>query len=247
MSERSALIIGACSGIATAIARELAARGYALVLVARNGSRLEALAQDLRARGAAVPRLEVLDLLDYDAMSDLFDTLAREEPRPALVLVAHGLMHDNEECARDPKVFRRMVDTNFSSTAFCAARALQLFDPAAGGELIVVSSVAGDRGRPKNYYYGATKAGLDAFLEGLRLAHAGSAINVMNLKPGPVDTAMSAHLEKGPLWASPEAVARVVCDALGKRRRRVYAPRYWRLVMWVIRALPGALLARLAI
>jgi short-subunit dehydrogenase len=162
-----------------------------------------------------------------------------------VVLIAQGVMYTNEQCAADALAHRRMIETNFTSVARCALRAVPLFDPQTGGDLIAISSVAGDRGRPKNYCYGSTKAGLDAFLEGLRLSLAGSRVNVMNLKPGPVDTPMSAHLPKGALWASPESVARIACAAIGRGRYRVYAPRYWRLVMWVIRALPGALLARL--
>jgi len=247
MPGKVAVIIGAYSGIATAIARELAAQRYALVLVARDAARLGAAADDLRARGAELLRTECVDLLDYAASDALFDALARDGIRADVVLVAQGVMSENEACRQDAGVFRRMVDLNFCSAAWCAERALALFDPAKGGELIVISSVAGDRGRPKNYFYGATKAGLDAFLEGLRLAQAGTRVNVMNLKPGPVDTAMSAHLPKGPLWAAPETVARVACAAIGRRRHRVYAPRYWRLVMWAVRLMPGALLVRLGI
>jgi short-subunit dehydrogenase len=247
MPGKVAVVIGAYSGIATAIARELAARRYALVLVARDAARLAAAAEDLRARGAEVLRTDCVDLLDHAASDALFDALARDGIRADVVLVAQGVMSSNEECRQDAGVFRRMVELNFCSAAWCAERALALFDPAAGGELIVISSVAGERGRPKNYFYGATKAGLDAFLEGLRLAQTGTRVNVMNLKPGPVDTAMSAHLPKGPLWAAPEAVARVACAAIGRQRHRVYAPRYWRLVMWAVRLMPGALLVRLGI
>ena len=247
MTDRVAVIFGAYSGIATAIARELAARRYALVLVARDAARLAAAAGDLRARGAGVLRTDCVDLLDYAAIDALFHALARDGIRADVVLVAQGVMSENEACRQDAGVFRRMVDLNFCSAAWCAERAIALFEPAAGGELIVISSVAGDRGRPKNYFYGATKAGLDAFVEGLRLAQAGTRVNVMNLRPGPVDTPMSAHLPKGALWAAPEAVARVACAAIGKRRHRVYAPRYWRLVMWAVRLIPGPLLARLGI
>jgi len=247
MTVRSALIVGACSGIAIAIARELAARGFELSLLARDPARLDAVAEDLRARGATVIDCAALDLCDTDAVERVFDRLAGTGLRPHLVLLAQGIMRENDECSRDPAVLRRMFDTNLASVAHCALRAVALMGPSADRELVVISSVAGDRGRPKNYCYGATKAGLDAFLEGLRLAQGRDGPNVMNLKPGPVATAMSAHLEKGPLWAAPDVVARVVCNAMGKRRHRVYAPRWWRPVMWVVRQLPGSVLARLGI
>lgn len=139
------------------------------------------------------------------------------------MVVAHGIYRSNAECLHAPAEFRRMVDTNLCSAAFCAARALELFDPCRGGALVVVSSVSGDRGRARNHFYGATRAGLDCFLEGLRQAGRG---------------------ERGFLRASPAAVARVACAALGRRRSVVYAPRWWGPVMWLVRRLPAGLLAR---
>jgi decaprenylphospho-beta-D-erythro-pentofuranosid-2-ulose 2-reductase len=243
-----ALIIGATSGIANAIARELGARGHALALVARDARRLDAASTDLQERGARVERCDNVDLLDPAAVDMLFDVLSRELPKPAVVLIAHGIMLSNEQCAQDAAELRRMVDTNFTSVAHCAQRALGLFDAQRGGELMVISSVAGDRGRPKNYCYGATKAALDAWLEGFALANAERGVHVINLKPGPVDTAMNAHvLDKGAMWSTPEQIARVACAALGTRRHRVYAPRWWSVVMFVVRALPGALLRRLKV
>jgi short-subunit dehydrogenase len=240
MSARTALLIGACSGIATAIARELAAQGWFLLLTGRDCERLDALAQDLVARGAAGAIGHTLDVRDPVAVDVFFDHLAAREQRPGIVLIAPGVMTSNEDCRRDGAALRRMVETNFSGVAHCALRAVALLGR--GDELVVISSVAGDRGRPKNFCYGSTKAGLDAFLEGLRLSVAGTGVNVMTLKPGPVDTPMNAHIPKGPIWASPEAVARVACAALGKGRHRVYAPRWWRLVMWVVRLLPARLM-----
>ena len=245
MSERTALLIGACSSIATAVARELAVQGWFFLLTGRERERLDALAQELVARGAAGAIVETLDVMDAAAVDFFFDDLTVRQQHPGIVLIAPGVMTSNEDCGRDGAALRRMVEINFSGVAHCALRAVALLGR--DGELVVISSVAGDRGRAKNFCYGSTKAGLDAFLEGLRLSVMGTGVNVMNLKPGPVDTPMNAHIPKGPIWASPEAVARVACAALGKGRHRVYAPRWWRLVMWVVRLLPGRLIARVGI
>ena len=249
MSRKSCLILGANSGIARAIARRLCTMDdYELVLVARDAQKLAACAQDLHARSGAKVHCETVNFLDLSAVRKLFQRLSQAACAPFdLVLVCYGVMYSNTRCAEDLQSWNESVTINFASTALCLERAFALFDPQRGGELAVVSSVAGDRGRPKNFYYGSTKAGLDAFVEGFRLAHHGSAVNIMNFRPGPVDTPMAADSPKGLLWASPEQVAEVFCAALGRRRYRVYAPRYWRLVMWVVRMLPGRLLARLGI
>ena len=247
MTNRTALVIGACSGIATAIARELVPSGYRFVLVARDAQRLEASAEDLRARGALVDRCIGADLGDVAAVEAAFSSLRESGVCPQLVLLAQGVMHENDACAQDPSLLRNMIDTNLGSVAHCALRALELIGPDPAGELVVISSVAGDRGRPKNYCYGATKAGLDAFLDGLRLSIGNNGPNVLTLKPGPVNTPMNAHIRKGQIWAEPVDVARVLCANLGKRRRRVYAPRWWSPIMWAVRWMPGPLLLRLGI
>jgi short-subunit dehydrogenase len=242
MSVRTALLIGACSALATAIGRELAAKGWSLVLAGRDAARLDALAADLLARGAAGAQTERVDLLDVESVDAVFDRVASSSQLPSLVLVAPGVMISNAECLRDAVALRRMVEINFSGVAHCVLRAATLLERNGGGEIMVISSVAGDRGRPKNFCYGSTKAGLDAFLEGLQLSLAGKHVNIVNLKPGPVDTPMNAHVPKGLIWSTPEVIARAACAALGKGRHRVYAPGWWGLVMWVVRLLPGRLL-----
>ena len=242
MSVRTALLIGACSAIAAAIGHELAAKGWSLVLAGRDAARLDALAVDMLARGAADVQTECMDLLDVVSVDAVFDRVGSRSQQPSLVLVAPGVMISNEECRRDAVALRRMVETNFSGVAHCVLRAATLLERNEGGEIVVISSVSGDRGRPKNFCYGSTKAGLDAFLEGLQLSLIGKPVNIVNLKPGPVNTPMNAHLPKGLIWSTPEVIAHAACAALGKGRHRVYAPGWWRPVMWVVRLLPLRLL-----
>lgn len=240
-----AVIIGANALIASAIARELATMGWQFVLAGRDARRLQMLAENLLACGARGADVETIDLLEESSVDEFFHRLAERQASYGLVVVAAGLKISNEDCLRSVHLFRQMAETNFAGNAHCALRAADLLASRGGGEVVVISSVSGERGRPRNFFYGSTKAGLDVFLEGLRLALAGSGTNVMNLKPGPVGNRGHAWTSRDMLRASPESVARVVVSALGKGRHRVYAPVWWRYVMWLIRFLPGAVVAAL--
>jgi short-subunit dehydrogenase len=116
-----------------------------------------------------------------------------------------------------------------------------------GGSLVVLGSVAGDRGKRSNYIYGAAKAGVAVFLDGLRARLGPHEVHVLTVKPGFVDTPMTAKFTKGVLWATPEHVANAVCRAVEQRRSVIYTPWFWRPIMFVIRALPNAILGRLNI
>ncbi|HXC65533.1 MAG TPA: SDR family NAD(P)-dependent oxidoreductase, partial [bacterium] len=119
------------------------------------------------------------------------------------------------------------------------------FEAQGRGCLAVISSVAGDRGRQSNYVYGTAKATVTAFLSGLRNRLFRSGVQVLTIKPGMVDTPMTAALKKGPLFASADTVAAGIVRAVDKRRDVVYVPGYWRLVMGVIKALPEGVFKRL--
>lgn len=242
-----AVIIGAYSLIASAIAKELASMGWQFVLAGRDADKLQGLAETLRACGARGAEVETIDLLQGPSVDEFFHRLAERQIPYGLVVVAAGLQTSNEDCFRSMHLFRQMAETNFSGTAHCALRGADLLANRSGGEIVVISSVSGERGRPRNFFYGSTKAGLDVFLEGLRLTLSDSAVNVMNLKPGPVGRGVGARSSRDLLRASPESVARVVVSALGKRRHRVYAPVWWRYVMPMVRFLPGPVLAALRI
>jgi short-subunit dehydrogenase len=242
-----AVIIGAYSVIASAIARELALRGWHFLLAGRDPEKLQVLAEDLCARGAGDANFETLDVLKESSVDAFFDRLAERNVHCKLVIVAAGVTVSNKDCSRDVHRFRQMVETNFSGNAHCALRSADLLLKGNGGEIMVISSVSGDRGRPRNFFYGSTKAGLNAFLEGLRLSLAGTRVNVMNLKPGPVGARVRAGMSRDLFSTSPELVARIAVSALGKGRHRVYAPAWWRYAMGLVRLLPGSLLAKLGI
>jgi decaprenylphospho-beta-D-erythro-pentofuranosid-2-ulose 2-reductase len=239
------LIIGAGSAIAEATARRWAARGDALYLVDRDAERLGAVAADLRVRGGAVAGHSILDVNDFAAHAGVLDAAAAALGGLDLALIAHGTLGDQAACEQDPAVALKEISTNALSVISLGTLLANRFEAQGRGCLAVISSVAGDRGRQSNYVYGTAKATVTAFLSGLRNRLYRSGVQVLTIKPGMVDTPMTAAFKKGPLFASAETVAAGIVRAVDQRRDVVYVPGYWRLVMAVIKALPEAVFKRL--
>ena len=244
---QTALVFGATSAIATAYCRILAGRGAVLHLVGRDGDALQSLADDLGVRGAKGVSIAVTDLCETGQHEQLVAQGWQQLDGPDLVLLAHGTLGTQAENETDWELQRSLIQTNLISHLSLLSLLANRFEQQGNGCLAAISSVSGDRGRASNYIYGATKAGLSCYLQGLqqRLAHAG--IRVVDLRPGPVDTPMTAGLQKGILWSTPERVARAMDNGLEYRSGTLYLPFYWRPIMAVIRILPGSLLRRLGI
>jgi decaprenylphospho-beta-D-erythro-pentofuranosid-2-ulose 2-reductase len=244
---RRILIIGATSAIAEATARMLAERGDALYLVARNEARLAAIAADLSVRGSPRVGSEVLDVNDFAAHESM---LARAESFLAgydTVLIAHGTLSDQKACEDSVELTLQEIKTNALSVVALLTRIANSLAQRREGTIAVISSVAGDRGRSSNYVYGSAKALVTAFASGLRQRLAKCDVNVVTIKPGFVDTPMTAAFAKGPLWARPEHIAAGIIRAIDRRRRTVYLPGFWRPIMMVIRAIPESLFLRLSL
>lgn len=236
------LVIGATSAIAVATAREYARGGARLFLVARDAIRLETLAADLRVRCATVDG-HVLDANDLAGHAAMLDAAWAALGQVDLALVAHGTLPDQAACSASVERSMQEFATNGSSViALCTALAQRLQAPAT---LAVISSVAGDRGRASNYLYGSAKAAVSAYASGLRQALNGSGVNVLTIKPGFVDTPMTAAFKKGALWASPEQVARGIVRAVARRRSVAYLPGFWWAIMRVITHLPEFVFRRI--
>ena len=236
------LVLGATSAIAQQVAREYAGRGAALFLVARNEQRLSAVADDLRVRGAQV-ETAVADLDDPGGYEEL---LARAAPLQ-IVFLAHGVLGDARETTPSAEAAEAVLRTNLLRPVSLLTRAAALLEAQRTGCIVVLASVAGDRGRASNAVYGASKAGLAAFLSGLRNRLSGSGVRVITVKPGLVDTPMTAHLPKNLLYASPERVARDVVRAVDGRSDVIYTPWWWRWVMLVVRLIPEPVFKRLSL
>lgn len=244
---RKILIVGATSAIAEAAARILAGRGDALYLVARNESRLAAVAADLCVRGSPRVGCEVLDANELTGHEPM---LVRAEAFLGgcdVVLIAHGTLSDQKACEGSVELTLQEINTNALSVVALLTRIANLLAQRRSGTIAVISSVAGDRGRGSNYVYGSAKALVTAFLSGLRQRLGKCGVNVVTIKPGFVDTPMTAAFAKGPLWARPERVAAGIVRAIDRHSGTVYLPAFWRPIMLIIRAIPESLFLRLSL
>jgi decaprenylphospho-beta-D-erythro-pentofuranosid-2-ulose 2-reductase len=243
---RRILIIGATSAIAESTARLFATRGDALFLVARNRVRLQAIADDLKVRGAPRAAIATLDATDFAAHAAVIEQAERELGGLDVALIAHGTLSDQNECQSSVDALRREFDINAISTMSLLTELANRFEARRQGTLAVISSVAGDRGRQSNYVYGSTKAAVTAFTSGLRQRLAKANVNVLTIKPGFVDTPMTAAIpNKGTLWAQPARVAAGIVEAIDKQRSVVYLPWFWRCIMLVIRNIPEPIFKKL--
>jgi short-subunit dehydrogenase len=234
------LILGAGSGIAQATARLYAGEGAVIGLAGRNMRRLKEIADDLRVRGAT--RVETFDV-DFTtaavpaALAAMVDALGGLDH----VIVAYGVLGDQAVAEDDLAAAQTIIEVNFGSAAVWTLAVAGVLERQGKGSLVVLGSVAGDRGRRTNYVYGATKAGMATLVEGISHRFRGTGPRAVVVKPGPTDTAMTAGMAKGgPLWASPEAIAAVVRKAADRGGPVVYAPARWRLIMAIIRIIPAA-------
>jgi len=243
---RRVLILGATSGIAQAVARVYAADGARLALVARSREHLTSVASDLAVRGADVVLQRSVDLCDLDRHRTLLAEAETALDGLDVVLVAHGLLPDQQACQEDPRRAVASWDVNFVSAATLMEAAAERMAASHRGTLGVLSSVAGERGRADNYVYGAAKAALTTYASGLGHRLRGTGVTVVTLKPGPVDTPMIRGRNLSPrLVADVDVVGRRIHRALERGERVVYVPGRWRWIMAVLRALPVRLFERL--
>ena len=235
------LILGATSDIAQATARAFAQRGHSLTLAARDTSAIASLITELRAKTTVESvAFEALDTARHKAFYDALD------PKPGIVVCAIGHLPQQAEAEEDGAEVMRTLNINFTGAASILEEAARDLERRGQGCIVGISSVAGDRGRASNYHYGSAKAGLTAYLSGLRNRLFKSGVHVVTVKPGFVRTRMTAGMKlPGPLTASPEQVAEAIVRAVQKKQNTIYALGRWRIVMSVIRAIPEPLFKRL--
>lgn len=239
------LVIGATSAIAEATARLLAARRASLYLVGRSAERLEAIAADLRVRGAASVAVDVMDANDIAAHEPMIARATEFLGALDTVLIAHGTLSDQPACEKSVGTTLAEISTNGLSVVALLTVLANRFEAARRGSLVVISSVAGDRGRASNYVYGSAKALVSTFLSGLRQRLRSAGVRVITVKPGFVDTPMTSAFRKGVLWAQPGDIARGIMRAVDRGDAVVYLPGFWRLIMLVVRLIPEQVFTRL--
>lgn len=243
------LIIGATSAIATATARLYAQKYNAnFFLVARDATRLSELSDDLKVRGASAITTKVTDLAN-DAEYPLWIEEAFSSYKNIdVTLIAHGILGDQKSCEQDVSKMQEMMHINGFSALAMLTELANRYEKQGAGSIAFISSVAGDRGRSSNYVYGASKAVVTTFLQGLRVRMAKLGVQVLTIKPGFVDTPMTAEFDKsGPLWAKPEDIAIGIEKAIVKGKNEVYLPFFWRYIMGIILHIPHFIFNKLSL
>jgi len=244
---RRMLIVGATSAIAEATAREFAKKGDALYLVGRSQERLQAIADDLRVRGASLVSVCRIDLREISAYEGMLDGASEALGGLDGALIAHGTLSDQRACELSVETLLDEFQVNAISVMAMCTLLGNRFAAQKRGVIAVISSVAGDRGRRSNYAYGSAKAAVTAFTSGLRQRLNPLGVSVVTIKPGFVDTPMTAAFKKGILWAKPGAVAKDIVAAMIAGTPVIYTPGFWRPIMWIIRSIPEFVFRRLSL
>jgi decaprenylphospho-beta-D-erythro-pentofuranosid-2-ulose 2-reductase len=240
------LVLGATSGIARAVADELARKGYDLLLAGRNPEELDALAADLKLRHGVQTQRLLFDALALETHA-AFVEQCRAASRDSLAgaVVCFGTLGDQSAAERDPLETKRILDTNLTGAASLLGLLANHFEAKRAGFLCALSSVAGERGRRSNYVYGAAKAGLSVFLQGLRNRLFRSGVRVITIKPGFVDTGMTYGRPGMFLVASPRRAAKRIVAAVLRGQDECYVPSFWGPIMLLIRSIPERIFKRM--
>ncbi len=231
------LVLGASSSVARAFARVAAEDGADVILAGRDTDDLERPAADIAARTDRTAEVLAFDAADV-AAHEKFAAKVATRSGVMNVFLAFGAMPEQEEIDADFALAERTIAVNYTGAVSVLHRLAPHLEAQGDGHVVVLSSVAGDRGRLKNYVYGSAKAGLNTYLQGLRARLFRKGVAVTTIKPGFMDTDMTWGLDGMFLVASPEQAARACLKAAKKRRHVVYVPFFWWGIMTIIRHIP---------
>jgi decaprenylphospho-beta-D-erythro-pentofuranosid-2-ulose 2-reductase len=235
---RRILVLGATSGIAEACIRLWADRGDALYLVARNADKLAVVAADAKTRGASHVGTATANLDETAGHPEVLAHAINSLGGLDVAFLALGVLGEQPEAEKNFAAADQILHTNFVAPVSLLTWLANYTAQRKAGTLAVLSSVAGERGRKSNYVYGSSKAGLTAFVDGLRNRIDRDGVRVMTIKPGPVKTAMTEGMKGSGKFADVDAVAASLVKAMDRGDDVVYVPGIWRVIMAVIRAIP---------
>jgi short-subunit dehydrogenase len=241
------VVFGATSTIAAEAAVLYARRGARLHLVARNAEKLEAVARRCREEGAAKGEVttQLADFAELDGNAGVVASAIGVLGGVDVALIAHGDLGDQLASERDFEQAESILRVNFTSAVSLIVPLANHLEAAGSGRLGVITSVAGERGRPRNYTYGAAKGALNVYLQGVRTRLYRSGATVTTLKLGPVDTPMTRDHTKHPLFGKPASVARGIVRAVDAGRPEAFLPPVWAAIMPIVKNVPEILFQRL--
>jgi len=244
---QSVLVLGGGSDIAVATCRKFAPHATKIVLAARKPEACDAASADLRTAGATEVHAVVFDATDYTSHEQFVRSTFDRFGDFDLVLVAFGVLGDQERAEHDPAAALEIVQTNFTGPVSVSVPLVERLRTQGHGTLVLLSSVAGERVRRSNFVYGSSKAGADGFYQGLASALASTGVHVMIVRPGFVHTKMTTGMKAAPLSVSADAVADAIVNGIGRGREVVWVPSTMRYVMSALRHVPTVVFRRLPI
>jgi len=242
--KKKILIIGANSAIAKHCSKIWAERGDDLYLVARNKESLQKFILELNYINSSQINFYHMDLNDLDNHSKMLDAAETVLTNIDIILIAHGTLSEQKICEQNVDKTILEIKTNVLSVVSLLTLIANRFEKKKSGTIAVLSSVAGDRGRASNYVYGSAKAMITEFMSGLRQRLHKFNIAVITIKPGFVDTPMTAQFKKGFLWTEPATIAKKIVCAIDSKKEELYVPAFWWIIMKIIRAIPNIIFKR---
>ena len=241
------IIIGATSAIARSTARLYAEQNSQIFLVGRDEGRLRELKADLELRGANSIENLTLDITNINEHANVINKSIQFLGHIDIAIICHGSLPDQKKCESNFREIEKAININGLTTiSFCTEISKQL-ELQKAGTLAVITSVAGDRGRQPNFIYGAAKSMVSTYLQGLRGKLLPFDVHVIDIKPGLVDSPMTAKFEKGALWSTPELVAIDIVSGIKKKRHTIYTPSYWRFIMAAVCSIPEVIFKKIKI
>ncbi len=237
------LIIGATSAIASTLATNYAEDGHMIYCLARSKVKMQALASRL---GSNLAGYRCFDFTNQEQVMDSIVAVEKAFSSLDVALIAHGDLFNQQQSENDFNIAYKTISVNFVSAIAFLLPLRRLFCSQGHGKIAVITSVAGDRGRPRNYTYGAAKGALTLYLQGLRSQLWPKGIKVYTIKLGPVDTPMTVSHQKNFSFTTVENASSKIRKALDKKKYEVYIPGYWYWVMMMVRSIPEQLFQRLS-
>ncbi len=240
------LVFGATSKLAEETVRHIKGVETKVMLVASNKEKLEIVHKDLKTWNPEVEYFTyVLNALEYEKHQEMFNNAIQKLGGLDTFFVAHGTLPDNEKTRRSQEETLKEFNINCLSVISLCTICSNYFEKQKNGTIAVISSVAGERGRQSNYIYGSAKAGVSAYLQGLRNRMFEFGVTVVTIKPGMVKTPMTLGMPDSPLFAKPEKVGKDIFNAIRKKKDIIYTPRYWKIIMTIIKWIPESIFKKL--
>lgn len=239
-------VFGATSGVGSALCEEAARQGFDLVLVARDADRLAALASRLQSQSRQIQTL-IFDGIYTEGHAALVQNIRQRYSDLSGAVFCQGVYHRQDTCVGHPEKVLEMMNCNCLGVISLLEPFADWFTGRGTGFLSCITSVAGDRVRASNYSYGASKAALSAYLDGLRRRLAATKVLIQDVKLGPTDTRMASLADSAPLLIAPNRAAREILAAIRRRKEVVYVPGFWRYIMAILKMIPEPLFKRLKI